>query len=474
MNERAPLPLPLRLLCRLLILSAFACVPVALQAQQPAPAPAPAPDQQPTPAAPSETPAATDTPQAAPQPAADTAPAPAATHPPVAAPEAAPPQPAPAANPKVIVADKEEAGGITEDELKQLLVGKELYLRGAYLGDTLNFNEHGQPIGHPNAGSWTLSGVQIEKIRITKHKIELDGARYGLHFLGALPNEDASKAVDRVKITPKKKVFRVTVDREQVVKPKKDKSKDKKGEKSGKDKSGKDKADKKVTEMGTQASVEDDSDKTPEEQVKASIEKAPEGDRPADSKSLTTTTSPAHATAVLREALAHIFSDGVDDQVRASMPQFWKLYFQAQAAGVDYRPTGANILRSSAVDKQARVVTSLAPESNDYAQASGIAGRALYRAVIGADGRPSEVAVVRPIGFGLDENAVTAIGKATFEPALKGGQPVAEVLDLAVLFRIYSKRTSGTAEPEHKKEETPGPYTVQHPPTASSPYEQPK
>ena len=470
MNERARLPLPLWLVCRLLMLSVFAVVPVALQAQQPAPSPAPDPAQQPAPAAsaPAEATPAKDAQQPAP-PAAEAAPAPATAQAPAAAPEAAQPQPAPATKAKGIVADKEEAGGITEDELKQMLVGKELYLRGAYLGDTLNFNEHGQPIGHPNAGSWTLSGVQIEKIRITKHKVELDGARYGLHFLGALPNEDASKAVDRVKITPKKKVLRITIDREQVVKPKKDKGKDKKGDKAAKEKSGK-----KVTEMGTQASVEDDADKTPEEQVKASIEKAPEGDRPADAKSLTTTTSPAHATAVLREALAHIFSDGVDDQVRASMPQFWKLYFQAQAAGVDYRPTGANILRSSAVEKQARVVTSLAPESNDFAQASGIAGRALYRAVIGADGRPTEVAVVRPIGFGLDENAVTAIGKATFEPGLKGGQPVAEVLDLAVMFRIYSKRTSGTAEPERKKEEAPGPYTVQHPPTANSPYEQPK
>ena len=35
-----------------------------------------------------------------------------------------------------------------------------------------------------------------------------EGVRYGLHFLGALPNEDPTKAVDKVEITPKKKVVR--------------------------------------------------------------------------------------------------------------------------------------------------------------------------------------------------------------------------------------------------------------------------
>jgi TonB family protein len=147
------------------------------------------------------------------------------------------------------------------------------------------------------------------------------------------------------------------------------------------------------------------------------------------------------------------------------MPPFWQLYYQAQAAGVDYRPRDPAVLRSSAVDSQAKVLTSIAPDSNEFAQASGIAGRALYRAVIGADGMPGEIAVVRPIGFGLDEKAVEAIRKATFQPALKAGQPVAETLDLAVLFRIYSKRTSVAAPTDSKPGEPikPGPYSVNAP-----------
>jgi len=168
----------------------------------------------------------------------------------------------------------------------------------------------------------------------------------------------------------------------------------------------------------------------------------PAAEQAADPASVTTTFSPAHAATLLREALDRIFAQGLDEKVRADMPPFWQLYYKAQAAGVDYRPSDPSVMRSSAVDTQAKLTTSIAPESNEYAQASGIAGPALYRVVIGADGKPGEIAVERPIGFGLDENAVAAIRKATFQPAVKGGQPVAETLDLAVLFRIYSKRTS--------------------------------
>ena len=77
---------------------------------------------------------------------------------------------------------------------------------------------------------------------------------------------------------------------------------------------------------------------------------------------------------------------------------------------------------------------------------------ALYHVVVGADGKPGEIAVARPIGFGLDENAVASIRKASFSPAMKDGKPVPVLLDLVVQFRIYSKRTSVMGTPEHAGE----------------------
>ena len=386
------------------------------------------------------------------------------------------PAPVPATAPVAAQTSSSEAaqpGGVTEEELKQLLVGKALYLRGGYLDNSLAFNEHGVLIGHSPQGSYTLSGVQIDKVRLTKHKVELEGARYGLHFLGALPTEDLSAAVDRVRITPKKKALKIAIDREMVVTPKKSKEgrevqpKDKKSKQKGDEWSRKGPS----PDSSIQPAAPDNLSEAG--QLQASIAAAPAAERPSDAASVTTTTSAAHAALVLREALERVFAQGFDERMMASMPDFWKLYYQAAAAKTDYRPRDAAVLRQNMVDRKARLVSVFEPESNEFAQANAVAGMALYHAVIGADGKPGEIAVGRPIGFGLDENAVAAIRKAAFEPAIKDGKPVPVLLDLLVQFRIYSKRTAVAAKPEADKPEAnqpaapvlPGPYSAPHPPS---------
>ena len=348
------------------------------------------------------------------------------------------------------------SGEITEEQLKQMLVGKDLFLRGGYLGDSISFNENGRLNGHAPYGSYTLCGVRVDKVHLSKHKLELEGERYGLHFLGALPYEDPTKAVDRVNITPKKKVLRLTIDREVVVKDKK--AKEAKPAKGA------------VGKKGAGASAGDST--TPEEmsdadQLKAEIAATPESERPADMASLTTTTSPAHAKSVLLEALNNVFAIGIDERMTAHMPKFWKLYYQAVEAKSDYSPADPAVMRQTTVDQKAKLTSTFEPDSNEYAQAAGVAGMALYHVVVGGDGKPEEIAVARPIGFGLDENAVESIGKASFSPALKDGKPVPVLLDLVVQFRIYSKRTAVVAGPESQSAASgpilPGPYSVIHP-----------
>jgi hypothetical protein len=121
------------------------------------------------------------------------------------------------------------------------------------------------------------------------------------------------------------------------------------------------------------------------------------------------------------------------------------------------------VLRQNTVDQKARLLTTFEPDSNEFAQAHDVAGMALYHTVIGSDGKAGEIAVGRPIGFGLDENAVATIRKASFQPAIKDGKPVAVLLDLVVQFRIFSKRTSSTSPYEAIDEPAepvlPGPYS---------------
>jgi hypothetical protein len=374
----------------------------------------------------------------------------------------------------------QETGGITETELKQLLVGKELYLRDGYLDNSLSFNEYGHLIGHSPQGSYTLSAIQIDRVRITKHKVTLEGARYGLHFLGQMAFEDSSSAFDRVRITPNKKEVKITIDREMVVKPKKDKeAKGSKEHTTGKEENEKgskfwhlkrastpaaEQAQPAQPQVAAPKAAPEPEEMSEADQLKASIAATPEEERPADPKSVTTTVSPAHATQVLKDALDQVFAQGLDERMMASLPDFWKLYYQAVAAKADYRPKDPAVLRQNSVDQKARLLSTFAPDSNEFAQASGVAGMAQYHAVVGPDGKVGEVAISRPIGFGLDENAVTSIRKAKFSPAIKDGKPVPVLLDLVVRFRILSKRTAVHAEPEPADKPAepilPGPYSV--------------
>ncbi|MGA3132137.1 MAG: energy transducer TonB [Terracidiphilus sp.] len=359
------------------------------------------------------------------------------------------------------------SASISEDQLRKLLEGKDLFIRGGYLDNTLAFNEHGVLIGHSAQGSYTLCGIRINKVRLLKHKVELEGARYGLHFLGASPGEDPTKAVDRVNITPKKKAVRITIDRELVLKPKSQKGKGKGVPPASKPAPI---ASQPATAAAPPADVPaapaaaPDVPDVPEAQAK--IAEAPEAERPADANSVTTTFSPAHANQLLQQALDNIFAQGFDARMMAAMPAFWTLYYQAVAEKADYRPQDPNVLGQNMVDKKARLVSSFVPASNQFAQDYGVAGMTEYHVVVDADGKPQEIVVARPIGFGLDENAVDAIREATFEPAVKDGKPVPVMLDLVVQFRIYSQRTAMASAPvsEHAPQppSLPGPYSAQH------------
>ena len=342
-----------------------------------------------------------------------------------------------------------------------MLVGKQLFLRGGYLDNDLSFNEHGSLVGRSPQGSYTLCEIQIDKVRLSKHKVELDGERYGLHFLGALPYEDPTKAVDRVNITPKKKEVRITIDREIVVKPKVKKEKSKAAAKNSKAAA----AAPASTPAGPEAASPQTAEAPDAGELHAEIAAAPAEERPADEKSVTTTTSPAHAAKVLNGALDNIFAEGFDDRMMAAMPEFWKLYYQAAANKTDYRPKDPGVLRENTVDKKAELLTTFQPQSNQFAQDHGVAGMSLYHVVVGADGKPTEIAVARPIGFGLDESAVESIRKAAFSPAMKDGKPVPVMLDLVVEFRIYSKRTDVVSKQSEQPTGPilPGPYSVEHP-----------
>lgn len=66
-----------------------------------------------------------------------------------------------------------------------------------------------------------------------------------------------------------------------------------------------------------------------------------------------------------------------------------------------------------------------------------IQGECLISLIVDADGMPQNPRMVRPVGYGLDEQALIAVRRYRFRPALKNGMPVPVMMSIQVNFRLY-------------------------------------
>ena len=57
--------------------------------------------------------------------------------------------------------------------------------------------------------------------------------------------------------------------------------------------------------------------------------------------------------------------------------------------------------------------------------------------VVGVDGIPHDVCLVKAAGYDLDGKAAEAAGKYRFKPAMKDGLPVPARITIEVNFRLY-------------------------------------
>lgn len=71
------------------------------------------------------------------------------------------------------------------------------------------------------------------------------------------------------------------------------------------------------------------------------------------------------------------------------------------------------------------------------ARKAKLEGVVVLRIVVGRDGVPCDIHVLRSVGMGLDEEAMKAVSKWRFDPALKNGQAVAVKINVEVTFRLY-------------------------------------
>lgn len=76
------------------------------------------------------------------------------------------------------------------------------------------------------------------------------------------------------------------------------------------------------------------------------------------------------------------------------------------------------------------------PDYTEQAREAKLQGMCVLKLIVGADGKPREIRVIRSLGMGLDEKAIAAVSQWTFAPATKDGTPVPVLISVQVIFKL--------------------------------------
>jgi TonB family protein len=100
-------------------------------------------------------------------------------------------------------------------------------------------------------------------------------------------------------------------------------------------------------------------------------------------------------------------------------------------------PTGERtLLLTAEVDTRARIIFKPEPGFTEDARQANVSGRVRLLAVLALDGRVKYVVSAESLAHGLTEQAIDAARRIRFEPALKQGRAVSQVVLLEYNFNI--------------------------------------
>ncbi len=86
--------------------------------------------------------------------------------------------------------------------------------------------------------------------------------------------------------------------------------------------------------------------------------------------------------------------------------------------------------------RKPELIYSIQPEYSEEARKVRFQGTVELMIDVDANGRPSNIRVIRSVGLGLDERAVNAVEKWRFRPALSGDRPVTAPALVQVSFHL--------------------------------------
>jgi periplasmic protein TonB len=76
------------------------------------------------------------------------------------------------------------------------------------------------------------------------------------------------------------------------------------------------------------------------------------------------------------------------------------------------------------------------PEYTEQARTAKLQGMCVLGLIVGVNGKPRDIHVIRKLGMGLDEKAIVAVSQWTFAPATKDGTPVPVQISVQVSFKL--------------------------------------
>lgn len=83
-----------------------------------------------------------------------------------------------------------------------------------------------------------------------------------------------------------------------------------------------------------------------------------------------------------------------------------------------------------------QVIAKTDPEYSEEARKAGLTGNVMLSLIVGVDGTARDIRVDKPMGLGLDEQAVSAVRTWRFKPGMKDGMPVPVAVNVEVAFRL--------------------------------------
>lgn len=95
------------------------------------------------------------------------------------------------------------------------------------------------------------------------------------------------------------------------------------------------------------------------------------------------------------------------------------------------------------VDTVAEINARPEPKYTEEARRMGVQGRVVLKLLLSADEKIDRIRVVKPLPYGLTENAIRSACKVKFKPAIKGGQPVDQWLTMEYGFTLAKSSIFG-------------------------------